>query len=153
RSLTWIILACIGYSLSDINIKILITKLGEPDIVTAAILAGTMSYTVNGIMATTVFFSSSKMSKRLILPSLPFCIFWFVAMLLLFYCFGIIGPVLGNIVQSTRGIISVIIGAVVAKIGFSDLESKLTLPIVLKRIIAAILITAAIILFSLEKLH
>lgn len=152
RSLTWIMLACIGYSLSDINIKLLISSLGEPDIAIAAVLAGTMSYTVNGILATTVFFSSSKISKRLIIPALPFCIFWFAAMLLLFYCFGLIGPVLGNIVQSTRGVISVIIGVVVAKIGFSDLESRLTLPVVIKRIIAAMLITAAIILFSLEKL-
>ncbi len=148
RSLCWIMLACMGYSLSDINIKILITKIGDPNIMFSSTLAGLLSYTLIGIPAAIVFGVYPGMSKRLILPALPFSFFWFIGMLLLFYCFAVIGPVFGNIVQSTRGIFSVIVGTLIAALGFHSLESRLLPKIIIRRIIAAALITLAIVLFS-----
>jgi hypothetical protein len=72
-----------------------------------------------------------------------------VAICLLFACFGLIGVVYGNVVQSTRGIMAVGIGWIVAHIGHAHLESKVSRRVFRRRVAGAILMTAAVILYRL----
>jgi len=53
----------------------------------------------------------------------PSALTWFGSMCLLYACFGLIGVVFGNIVQSTRGMISIALGWMVARWGMTHLES------------------------------
>lgn len=46
------------------------------------------------------------------------------AMFFLFGCFGTIGVVYGNILQSLRGVISILVGFLIARMGFVSLEEK-----------------------------
>ena len=69
-------------------------------------------------------------------------------MFALFSCFGMISVLLGNIVQSTRGLVSILIAFVVAKMGYEHLESRVPTNVFARRVLAAVLMTAAIILFS-----
>ena len=76
---------------------------------------------------------------------------WFTAILCLFGCFGSLGVIYGNIVQSTRGIISVVIAAFVAMAGLISLEQKVSTYVLVKRICAAVLMSAAIAIFHLQR--
>ena len=116
-------------------------------------MAGVVSYAFAGICSIPMLFIVPGISFRQLKPAMPFSIFWFAAMLLLFSCFGLIGPVFGNIIQSSRGIISVIIGAVIAGYGFSTLETRINPGLLTRRIIAAALISWAVILFILGGQH
>jgi hypothetical protein len=80
--------------------------------------------------------------------SLPFAFFWYFGIACLFACFAYIEPVFGNILQSTRGIISILIGAALAKYGFHELEEKIPAHALARRLGATTLMIAAIWLFA-----
>ncbi|HBG78125.1 MAG TPA: hypothetical protein DDW84_04645 [Phycisphaerales bacterium] len=96
-------------------------------------------------------FFTQNTSKEAWLDSIPFAFFWFIAMIFLFSCFAVIGVVFGNIIQSTRGIISIVLGYVIANFGFELLETKITKKVFIQRILAALLMTASIALFYYSK--
>ena len=145
--------AVTGYSLSDISIKQLIdcikvqTGGGALTVLTAA----SISYVYIGIFSLLVTLSTRSIKIKHLKPAVGFSCWWFAAMLFLFACFGLIGPLLGNIVQSMRGIIAVILGALIAKFAWSEHEEKLARPVLIRRIAAASLITCAIIIFALAE--
>jgi hypothetical protein len=80
--------------------------------------------------------------------ALPFAGVWLLSMVFLFACFGMIGAVYGNILQSTRGIISIVFGAALARCGLHDLEQHVSRWTLLRRVAAACLICVAIWLFQ-----
>ena len=41
--------------------------------------------------------------------SAPFAVFWFTAMMAIYFCYGQLGAVFGNVVQSTRALIAVVV--------------------------------------------
>ena len=69
---------------------------------------------------------------------------WLASMAGLYICFGLVGPVFGNILQSTRGIMAVGLGAMLASLGWHDLEQPVDRQTLVRRIIAALMMTAAI---------
>jgi len=74
---------------------------------------------------------------------------WLGAMLLLFGCFQVLNDVVwGNILQSTRGLISMVLGAAVAGAGMVHLEKKVARGIFWRRMAAALLMSAAIALYA-----
>jgi hypothetical protein len=148
-AIIWIITACTFYSLSDINIKALVDLFGQKELFNSALLAASLNYIICGIVALIFFFILPHPQRwQHFKPALPFACCWFAGMLCLFGCFGSIGPVFGNIIQSSRGIISVIIGFIVAKAGHHHLESTTAGHLVIKRIIAAILMLLAVAMFA-----
>ena len=68
----------------------------------------------------------------------------------LYICFGQIGVVFGNILQSTRGFMSVVLGAMLAHLGWHELEQRVDRATLLKRMAAAALMTAAIALYAID---
>ncbi|MFA6714903.1 MAG: DMT family transporter [Victivallaceae bacterium] len=147
----WVVCAVVGYSLSDINIKKLIECIelengkGLFSIITAASLA----YFYLGIFSLLVMPFMRSMKIRHLKPALPFSCFWFAAMLFLFTSFALIGPLFGNIVQSVRGIMAVILGAALAKLHWTEYEEKLPYSMLFRRIAAALLICVSIVVFAL----
>jgi hypothetical protein len=75
---------------------------------------------------------------------------WLVGMVGLYTCFGTVGAVFGNILQSTRGLIAIVIGAILAHRGRHDLEAHVDRATLLRRLAAAALMTAAIALYVLD---
>ena len=144
----WLAVACIAYSLSDLNIARLVGVLGPPFSVHATILAVCLSYLLCGIAGLACLPWLGRgirdMDWRF---ALPFSFCWFVGMCFLFGCFGSIGAVYGNILQSTRGIISVLIGAYLARLGLERLEQRITARTLARRVAAAVLMCVAIWLF------
>lgn len=72
---------------------------------------------------------------------------WLAAMIGLYACYGAVGVVLGTVLQSTRGVMSVGIGAVLAHLGWHELESRIDRAMLAKRFAAAVLMTAAIAIY------
>jgi hypothetical protein len=67
----------------------------------------------------------------------------------LFACFGLIGVVHGNIVQSTRGLISIGIGYLLARAGHAHIEERVSRATMLRRVVAGVLMLLAVALFTL----
>jgi uncharacterized membrane protein len=156
-SLGWILLACANFSLSDLHIKMLVDLLqspaGGPGLVRASAFGAGLSYALSGLFAGGAFClwraRLRPADRALWRGSLPFALAWFAAMFFLFTTFGLIGPVYGNIVQSTRGLISTGLGFLLARAGFVHLEARVGPRAWLYRAGAAALMIGAIALFGL----
>jgi hypothetical protein len=76
---------------------------------------------------------------------------WLASMVALYVCFALVGPVFGTILQSTRGLFSVVLGAVLAHRGWHELEPPVTRGAFLRRLAAAAFMTAAIAVYSVDS--
>ena len=147
----WLLATLVSYSLTDICIKQLINCIENAANkgFFAFIIAASLAYFFLGIFSLLMIIITRTVKLKHLKPALPFAGWWFGTMLFLFVCFGLIGPLFGNIVQSGRGILAVIIGAIVARCGWTEYEKRLPRWIFLGRLFAALLITVSIIMFAL----
>jgi drug/metabolite transporter (DMT)-like permease len=74
---------------------------------------------------------------------------WLASMAGLYICFGLVGPVFGNILQSTRGIMAVGLGALLAAMGWHELEQPVDRQTLVRRVVAAVMMTAAIAAYAM----
>lgn len=147
KNWAWILITCLLYSLSDMNIKIIIGRFPDLGLFHASMLCACLCYLFCGIAACAAlpFVRGVRFAKWK--ASFPWALSWFAGILLLFACFGFIGVVFGNIVQSTRGLMSILMGSLVAYKGYVHIEEKVTLRATLWRLFAGTLMIAAIVLF------
>lgn len=151
-SLILIILACLSYCISDIHIKALVEHFKHLGVFHGAVFSTALCYVLAGAGGVIfLFVGPHKMSRDTWLYSLPFAFSWLIAMFFLFSCFALIGVVFGNICQSARGVLSIVLGYVIAHLGFHGLETKITRSVLVKRILAAFLMTISITLFYYSK--
>jgi uncharacterized membrane protein len=148
-SLLWALAACVPYCLSDMNIKLLVGDFSAMGLLGSSVFATAISYILCGLIGGALLAVLPRANKRQWRDAMPFATAWLISMLFLYACFGQIGVVFGNILQSTRGIQSILMGAVVAHLGMITLERKVARGAMLERIGAAVLMTAAIALFYL----
>ncbi len=141
--------ACFFYSVSDLCMKELIIRFSSLGLFSASLVSACLCYALAGIAAACLLPFVNARSKEQWKAALPFAVFWFVGILFLFGCFGCIGVVFGNIVQSTRGIMSLAMGWVVARLGHEHIEKRITARVFGVRIAAGCLMVAAIALFNL----
>ena len=81
----------------------------------------------------------------------PYGVLYFSSQVALFVSFGAIGPVFANVIQSSRGIISVIIGIVLGRMGFAALDAKGDRRLWVRRMICAVIMTSAIIIYAISS--
>lgn len=148
-SLLWVLLACLCYSLSDLGIKALVDQFRYLGLFRGAILSALLSYLLTALVALIALGVIERPSREMWRHALPFAVCWLLAMWLLFACFGLIGVVFGNIVQSSRGLLSVLLGGLLAAAGMEHVERKTTRVVFLQRCAGAVLMTAAIVLYSI----
>lgn len=149
KAIGLLVLTCTGYSLSDIHIGKLISALSELSTLHAAIWGALATYVGLGVTAGIVVLLTKP--RRLFMEwklSLPFAALWMVAMLTLFVCIGLVGPVFAIILQSSRGLMSVALGAVLAHKGWSNIEPHVPRKVFIQRIAAAALMIAAVALYA-----
>ena len=159
---------CAGFVASDLFIKQMIPAwlptgitLDEADKtqrITAAMTGMAFAYIWTGLVAIIMLpivlrgqpgtFTQSL--ARSLPGGLPYAAAWLLSMVCLFSCFSLVGIVFGGILQSTRGLMSIALGVLLAHRGHHHLEQHAPWPIVLRRLAAAAIMTAAIALYSLE---
>lgn len=75
---------------------------------------------------------------------------WLGGMAALYACFGLLGPVFGNVLQSSRGILAVVFGAALAHLGWHELEQRVDRATLVRRVVATVLMTAAIAAYVID---
>ena len=116
-------------------------------------LATSLGYFVCGVFAAILFLlPAARRGMRIDwLHAAPFAASWFIAMILLYACFAELNVVFGNVIQSTRGLISVVIGAHIAGLGMVHLEQAQGRKVLFRKLLAAVMMSAAISLFVLSR--
>ena len=148
RALLGVSVACLTYSISDLFLQRYIQALAPVPLAWAATFAGFMCYALCGLVAAAVFpwLGSRKLADWR--ASVPYALTWYVTMLLFFMSLAFIGVVFANLLQSTRAIWSVALGALVARWGLNHLEQQTTRGVFARRIAAAVMMAAAVALYS-----
>lgn len=146
NALGWIALACIGYSLSDLCVVYLVGAFDGLALLHAAALGVALSYLLCGLGCLLWFPYLSQ--RHLLLQSTPVALSWLGAMIALFACFALLGVVFGGIVQSSRGLISMLLGLVALRMGWVSGETTHNRSVLLQRLAAVSLMLVAIVLFS-----
>ena len=88
---------------------------------------------------------------RKFLDSASFAAFWFSAMTAIYFCYGQLGPVFGNVVQSTRALIAVLVSLLACRILHIGVEGTVSRGMWIRRGCAALLMTLGIVLYSLAS--
>ena len=146
--------SCFGYAGSDASILVMIEAMEGVSRMRASIFGFAAVYgllSVVSLLLTPLFGSRDPREWRAVVP---FAAAWVVAMVLLFGCFAaltaVAGPsglVFGNILQSTRGVISLVLSVLIVRLGHLHIEQSVSRGIFLRRITAAAMMTGAIALF------
>lgn len=104
---------------------------------------------MGAVMIPTLFFF--KWDFRAFFGTAPYGAAWFCAMLTLFYSFSEVGLVCGSVLQATRGIFSVIIGAIILYAGVKGHEAPVSRRDWIRRFIMSALMVCAVAMYSLGK--
>ncbi len=147
RGLLAVGVAIVGYSLSDLSIVRLVQGTGLNNL-RGSIFGAMLTYIMCGAVLAPFLTRLPAATQPLVWRSASvYAVCWFGAMVLLYACFAEIGAVFGNIVQSTRGLISIMLGVLVARLGYIRLERRLAAPMVMQRVLGALAMTLAIALY------
>lgn len=155
KLLATILIITAGYSGSDISIPHLINRM--KDVSNLPIVAALcLTYIFCGIIGTIVLFygnfkKNNPLSIQIQTLIFPYSITWFLSIGTLFVCFSQIGPVFGSMLQATRGIISVMLGALLTYFGYLTIENLSSRRILLFRLFGGLVITGAIVLYMFVK--
>lgn len=143
----WLFATLLFYCLADLAETRLVLMVRTGNMIRDGVIIGGVSYFALGLVTLPALFRCER-SWKLLKDAVPFGFAWYYAMTLLFMCFGLLGTVFGNVVQSSRGLFSVLIGLVLAEMGASRIESKVSRGTWIRRSIAALLMMLAIFLYS-----
>ncbi|MFC1463021.1 EamA family transporter [Verrucomicrobiota bacterium] len=146
-SVVCLLVTCTGYSLSDLSIQALTRSLEPLNRIHAAVYGAAATYVLCGIAASAVALILRRGVFEDWRIALPFAAAWFVGMIFLFACFGAVGAVFGNILQSTRGLMSVVISAILVHRGMHHLDDRMSRGQLARRVAVAALMTLAIVLY------
>ncbi len=147
---TW---ALFNFVLSDYHIALLVAALikhGGLPIGHAAPLGACLQYATSGLIALPLLALVHDRSARTFRAAAPFAITWFGAMLFLFATIGMVGVILGTILQSTRGVMTILIASAAARLGQVHIEPLHGRGVVLRRIAAGSLMFAAVTLYVIK---
>lgn len=149
--LKWIVLATVAYSVSDIVATGLVKCFASEGVIRGPIIAVCLCYLSCGLISLCFLLKGSAPSKRDVVHILPYSILGFTSFLFIFASFASVGFVVGNIAQSSRGIISIVLGLIITAVGLTKLEEKISNSVFLKRLVAGLVMLFAIGVFSYYK--
>lgn len=147
RGLCFLCITLFSYSITDIGAAELPRLVGVGRY--SAFLATSLAYLACGAV-TSLTWCKMKFEKECLLTALPYAVFWFSAMILLFMSFNLIGVLYGTIIQATRGLFSVILGWLLLKLGFERLEPPVSAGAWIRRLIMALLMIGAIVIYNIR---
>ena len=156
--LALLLTCCLCFALADLGIVRLIdalqtgaTATGEPlGRLHAGGLAMVLTYATCGVVFAPLAPRLRPHTRRDWRIAAGYSAAWLLSMAGLYVCFGLVGAVFGNILQSTRGVMSVALGAGLSHLGWHELEQKVDRATLVRRLAAAALMTAAISLYVID---
>jgi len=148
KALCFVTFTVVGYSFSDMNIRDLLVAL-QPAGIRGPFIGVCMAYILCGVIGALMLFRTGVPGRHVWILALPYAVAWFCSMFLFYWSIVAINLVFAAVVQATRGIISIWMGVLVARWGMVHLEQTLSKGVLWKRVAAAVLMAAAIILYAL----
>ena len=152
RGILWLLITLVAYSLTDMTETHLVSMPKTGNIIHDSFAIGTVCYSLLGIL-TLPFLLKFRWTTKQFVKSVPFALTWYLSQVALFVCFGLLGTVFGNVIQASRGLISIGLGILLLSIGLGRLDSRISPAMWVRRIAAAILMTAGIVLYSIAKIQ
>lgn len=151
KPLLLVLLVCCGYAGSDLCIPPLVRQV-TPASTAPALLGVCLSYLLSGVVGLGVLcVRRDGFRWRHQAVTLPFSLCWMAGIIALFACLARLGVIYGTMLQSTRGILNVVLGALIAKLGWEHLETLRGRWRIVMRVAGAVLMTAAILLYHLTR--
>ena len=140
------------YSLCDINetnIVLTIVNSGYSGL-KGSIISASAIYTVLGLVSLPGLFFLRPTKKQFLL-SAPYALLWLSSQIFLMTCFAMVLPVFGNVILASRGLVSVILGAMLSLVGLQKLDAVISRKQWILRAVAAILMIGAIAVYSFSS--
>ncbi|MFA9480136.1 EamA family transporter [Phycisphaerales bacterium AB-hyl4] len=141
------LVTCTGYALSDVCIRLMIEAMEPLPPTHAALLGVVLVYFGCGVVLAPLLPWYGSRRVKPWLRVMPYAWTWLISMATLFVCFALVGVVLGNILQSTRGVISILLVPLVVGRGFVHVETQLPRAVFWRRVGAAVMMFAAVVLY------
>ena len=151
KALLAIIVCCFFLACSDIADYRLVLVIPSDNVLLRGLLASILCYGCLGLL-TLPALCFLRLQRTKLLAAVPYSAAWMSAMFTFYLSVGLLGPVFTSIIQSSRGLVSVLLGALVAWLGHSGMESKASPRVWLGRLAAALMIIAAVTIFTLNPL-
>lgn len=149
KGIFWLFMTLVFYSLTDMTENHLVRMPEGINVVSAAFGVGVTCYAILGVLTLPMLWKF-RWTTRQFVEAVPFAASWFFSQVALFVCFGLLGTVFGNVIQASRGLISIGIGMLLVRWGLGKLDARISRRMWLRRIAAGILMTAAIILYAVS---
>ncbi|NBW86829.1 MAG: hypothetical protein EBR23_08400 [Planctomycetia bacterium] len=158
-ALALVLVTCLAFAVADLCIVGLIDGLQAGQLhpaaagarLRAAALAMSLTYVTCGGVAAIVLLCVPRTRPREARDWRAggwYAAAWLGSMVALYACFGLLGAVFGNILQSTRGVMAIVLGATLAHLGWHELEERVDRSTLVRRVMAAILMTVAVALYA-----
>lgn len=148
RALGCVILICCLYCGSDYSIRFLVSAVNPSGGIHAVVQSVVYVYILCGLLCLVRIKEVRSCGALLWRAGLGFAVSWYLSMLCLFYAFASIGVVRGVILQSSRGMISVLFAILLSSVGFVRIEEKISRKMRLRQCAAAVMMLGAIILIT-----
>lgn len=120
-----------------------LVALGEPT-VRASFFYAAVTYVSLGLVSLALLPKFGSTHPKDWLRPMPYAVFWALCALTLFAAFGLLGIVLGAMLQSTRGLMAIVLGWLIARMGHEHLETPTDASTLWRRLGAAAAMTAAV---------
>ena len=144
----FLLVALVGYAFSDMGIQLVVAYLQCSDPISGGLSGYVLTYGTMGLAAL-LLMKPMKVDWKMVAVALPQGICWTVSMWGLYVCFGLIGAAFGNVIQASRGVVSLVLGIVLSYFAINGLEQKQGAAVWVRKAIAALLMFGAIVLYAL----
>lgn len=142
-------LACSGYAMSDFSIRVYIENVAPLSPLHAGLTGMYISYLFCGIVGLAFLPWYGSRDWHDWRDASPYAFLWLFAMVCLYCSIATLGLVLAAIIQSLRSLWSVVIGAILARRGYTGLEQRVAHGVLTRRLIGASMMVLAITLYVL----
>lgn len=146
----YLFMALIGYAFSDMGIQLIVAYLQCSNPIVGGLSGYVLTYGTMGVGAI-LLMKPLRVSWKMVAGALPQGVCWTISMWGLYVCFGLIGAAFGNVIQASRGVISLVLGIVLSYFAINGLEQKQSVGVWLRKAVAAILMFGAIVLYALTS--
>ena len=148
KGMNFLLTALLGYASSDLGVQQVVKLIGGDDPITRGMAGYTLTYgaMLIGALAVMPLF---KVKWKMVKGALPQGACWVVSMWGLYVCFGLLGAAFGNVIQASRGVISLILGIILSFFAIQGLEQQQSVGVWLRKTAAALLMFGAIVLYAL----
>lgn len=148
-SCIWLFISVTSYALCDMCVTELMMMMPGKSMLFNSLGVVGICYTAIGIAVLPALLKYG-ISRKEIFEVVPYSLLYFFSMIFLYTCFGLIGVVFGSIIQSGRGIISVLMGMVLLHFGLDRNERRISALKWVQRFVFAAVMLSAMLLYSLS---